>query len=184
MDDISRDDLRAGGRQVLFRDLREKIPNGLNDHPRRHLRFVHVRAEMLSIPGEKMRCLASLCRGEHRTVLLRKRKPAPLSPHIRNKADCPEYLGQPAKGCGNLPFQVQPRLCQAIRAGHNLPMTLRGQFDDKRRLPFRVVGGGEQHVRVKEKADQRLRPNFFKIRDRSPGASRSSRSHRAISSSV
>ena len=176
--------LRAGWRQGLFRDLREKIPDGLYDHPRRPLRFVPVRAEMFSIPGEKMRRLASLCRGEHRTVLLRKRKPAPLSRPIRNKADCPEHPGQPAKGRGSLPFQVQPRLCQAIRAGHNLPMTPRGQFDDKGRLPFRVMGGCEQHVRVKKKTDQRLRPNFFTILDRSPGESRSSRSHRAISSSV
>ena len=83
-----------------------------------------------------------------------------------------------------LPFQVQSRLRKAIRAGHDLPIPRRSQFDDKGRLPFRVVSGGEQHVRVKEKADQRLRPNFFKILDRSPGASRSSRSHRPISSSV
>ena len=55
-----------------------------------------------------------------------------------------------------LPIQVQSRLGNAIRAGHDLPIPRYGQFDDKGRLPFRVVSGGKQYVRVKEKADQRL----------------------------
>ena len=139
---------------------------------------------MASIPGEKMRCFASLCRGEYRPVFLRKQKGAPLSRHIRNKADYPQNFRQPSKCRWMLPFQVQSRLRKAIRAGYNLPIPRRRQIDDKGRLPFRVVSGGKEYVRVKEKTDQRLRPNFFKILDRSPGASRSSRSHRPISSSV
>ena len=55
-----------------------------------------------------------------------------------------------------LPIQVQSRLSNAIRAGHDLPIPRYGQFGDKERLPFRVVSGGKQYVRVKEKADQRL----------------------------
>jgi len=55
-----------------------------------------------------------------------------------------------------LPIQVQSRLRNAIRAGHDLPIPRCGQFYDKGRLPFRVVSGGKQHVRVKEKANQRL----------------------------
>lgn len=47
---------------------------------------------MASIPGKKMRCLASMRRGENRPVFFRKRKRAPLSRHIRNKTDYPENL--------------------------------------------------------------------------------------------
>lgn len=111
---------------------------------------------MTSIPREKMRCLASLRRCEYGPIFFGEYKRAPLSRHIRNKADGPQNLGQPAKSRRMLPVQVQSRLRNAIRAGYDLPIPRFGQFDDKRRLPFRVVSGGKQHVRVKEKADQRL----------------------------
>ena len=54
-----------------FCNIREEISDGLYDYPHRILRFVHVWTEMASIPREKMRCLASLCRGEYRPVFLR-----------------------------------------------------------------------------------------------------------------
>jgi hypothetical protein len=57
--------------QILFRDIREKISDGLYDDPHRILWFVHVWAEMASISRQKMRCLASLRRGENRSVFLR-----------------------------------------------------------------------------------------------------------------
>ena len=56
---------------VLFCNIREEISDGLFDYPHRILRFVHVRADMASIPREKMRRLASLCRGEYRPIFLR-----------------------------------------------------------------------------------------------------------------
>ena len=99
-------DLRGGCRQILFCNIHEEISDGLYDYPHRIHRFVHVWTEMASISGEKMCCLASLCRGEYRPILLRKRKRAPLSRHIRNKSDCPENPRQPAKCCRVLPFQV------------------------------------------------------------------------------
>jgi len=55
---------------ILFCDIREEISDGLYDDPHRILRFVHVWAEMTSIPREKMRCLASLRRGEYGPILL------------------------------------------------------------------------------------------------------------------
>ena len=111
---------------------------------------------MTSIPRKNMRCLASLRRGEYGPILLEEDTRAPLSRRIGNKADGPQNLGQPAKSRRILPVQVQSRLRNAIRAGHDLPIPRFGQFDDKGRLPFRVVSGGKQYVRVKEKADQRL----------------------------
>jgi hypothetical protein len=141
---------------ILFCDIREEISDGLYDDPHRILRFVHVWAEMASIPREKMRCLASLRRSEYGPIFFGEYKRAPLSRHIGNKADGPQNLGQPAKSRRILPVQVQSRLRNAIRAGHDLPIPRFGQFDDKGRLPFRVVSGGKQYVRVKEKADQRL----------------------------
>jgi len=64
-------DLPGGCRKVLFCAIREEISGGLYDDPHRILRFVHVQAEMASIPREKMRCLASLCRGKHSPIFLR-----------------------------------------------------------------------------------------------------------------
>ena len=147
---------QVAGRPVLFCNIREEISDGLYDDPHRILRFVHVWAEMASIPREKMRCLASLRRGEYGPILPGEEKRAPLSRYIGNKADIPQNLGQPAESRRMLPVQVQSRLRNAIRAGHDLPIPRYGQFDDKGRLPFWVVSGGKQYVRVKEKADQRL----------------------------
>ena len=59
---------QVAGRPVLFCNIREEISDGLYDYPHRILRFVHVWAEMASIPREKMRCLASLRRGEYRPI--------------------------------------------------------------------------------------------------------------------
>jgi len=47
---------------MLFCAIREEISDGLYDDPHRIHRFVHVWADMASIPREKMRCLASLRR--------------------------------------------------------------------------------------------------------------------------
>ena len=58
------------GRPVLFCNIREEISDGLYDYPHRILRMIHVCAEMASIPCEKMRCLASLRRGEYRPIFL------------------------------------------------------------------------------------------------------------------
>lgn len=58
------------GRQVLFCNSREEISDSLHDDSHRVLRYVHVWTEMAPIPGENMRCLATLCRGEYRPVFL------------------------------------------------------------------------------------------------------------------
>ena len=97
--------MRMGG-QVLFCNSREEISDSLYDDSHRVLRYVHVWTEMASIPGEKMRCLATLCRGEYRPVFLGDRKRAPLAGHIWNKADCSENLRQPAKRSWLLLFEV------------------------------------------------------------------------------
>ena len=138
-----RSDNAVSIRYELFCNTREEISDGLYDYPHRIRRFVHGSTEMASIPGEKMRRFASLRRGEYRPVFLGKQKRAPLSRHIRNKADYPQNFRQPSKCCRMLPFQVQSRLRKAIRAGHNLPIPRRRQIDDKGRLPFRVVCGGK-----------------------------------------
>jgi len=94
------------GGQVLFRNRREEISDSLYDDSHRVLRFVHVLAEMTSIPREKMRRLASLCRGEYRPIFLGDRKRAPLAGHIWNKANRSENLRQPANRSRLLPFEV------------------------------------------------------------------------------
>ena len=82
------------------RTSREEISDGLYDDSHRVLRYVHVWTEMASIPGEKMRCLATLCRGEYRSVFLGNRldgddvPPAIIASKAARAAGVPVVLGQ------------------------------------------------------------------------------------------
>ena len=168
----------------FFRQVAEKVGDGLHDDAGGLLRPVHMRAEMFEVAGQKVGGTAQQGGFEDGAVFGGEVEGTFQSFAAGDNVHQGQNRRQPGQALRIFVFKISPSLFFRQTTGNDLPGESRREVNQQGGLADGVVCGREDDVGVEKDSSHNSALNFFKMASFSSGSSRSSRFQRSMSESV